>query len=448
MKTGIATEGSQLQLKRNFEALRQSPFVKHVLIVMSGTGIAQVIGFVMSPIISRLFSPSEFGVFGSFNAIATITAMGATLQYSQAIILPQKTEDGLNLFFVSCFCTLGIGFLCLIACILIPTYLNQTMKTNGVWALMLLIVATVVSGINTSCQAWCIRRKCFKHTSASQVVRSVSSSGSQVSFGFLKAGSWGLVLSSILADVLASINLISVVLSDVKTLRRTVQWGRMKQLAKEYSDFPMYSASQNVINALSSGLPVLFLTHFYGLVVAGAYAFGVRILQIPMGFVLTSLRQVLFQKASEVYRKGHNLLFLYTKITIGLFAVILFPSLLLFMWAPGLFKVVFGSQWDMAGEFARWLILWLMFYFCNLPAVLFAQIIRIQRSIFLYDLVLLVARAGALVVGGVYLSALGSIVLFSVVGAGMNAVLILLVGRALLKREGHGRISVSDLTNT
>ncbi|MCK7480582.1 MAG: hypothetical protein M0C28_27660 [Candidatus Moduliflexus flocculans] len=61
----------------------------------------------------------------------------------------------------------------------------------------------------------------------------------------------------------------------------------------------MYSASQNIINAVSGGLPVLLLTRFFGLPIAGAYAFAMGVLTFPMGFVLSALRQVLFQKASE-----------------------------------------------------------------------------------------------------------------------------------------------------
>ncbi len=426
---------SRSQLKHVLARVRESAFVRNVLIVMSGTAAAQIIGFSISPIISRLFTPSDFGVFGSFNSISTIIAAGATLQYTQAIMLPKEKEDAINLFFVSCLSTLGVGFLCLVVCLVVPTYINGLMKTDSIWALALLVIATFVTGLNASCQAWCVRVKAFKITASSQIIRSLSSNGSQVGLGFLKGGAAGLIVSSVLADILASLNLVRVVISDIKTFWQRIQWGRMKDLAKEYRDFPMYSASQNIINSLSSGLPVLLLTHFYGLAVAGAYAFGVRILQIPMGFVLAPLRQVLFQKASEAYNQGGTLAQLYIKITVGLFAVILFPSLVLFIWAPELFKLIFGSQWYMAGEYARWLILWLMFYFCNLPAVLFAQVIRIQRSMFFYDLILLTARTLVLVLGGLYLNALYTIISFSIIGAIMNTILILIVAYEVIQKS-------------
>jgi lipopolysaccharide exporter len=432
-----AIKASKLQAQDILAGLRKSSFVRNVLVVMSGTAAAQAIGFALTPLISRLFSPSDFGVFGSFNAVSGVIAAGVTLEYSQAIMLPKEKADALNLFCVSCFVTSAIAFLCLAACLLAPRLLMSLMSAPSAWFLVLLVLATLVNGINNSCQAWCVRVKAFKQTSVSQVIRSLSSNGAQVGFGLAKGGAAGLVISSVLADMLASLNLVRVLLSDLKTFRLDIRWGRMRQLANEYRDFPMYSASQNVINALSSGMPVLLLTHFYDIAVAGAYAFGASILVLPMGLILRSLRQVLFQKAGETQHEGGSLARLYVKTTAGLFALALLPSLVLVIWAPQLFTWIFGSQWLTAGEFATSLIIWLMFYFCNLPAVLFAKIIRIQRTIFFYDLVLLGARASALILGGLYLRAWQTIALFSLVGAVMNLFLILLVGHAVLRAEGH-----------
>ena len=205
----------------------------------------------------------------------------------------------------------------------------------------------------------------------------------------------------------------------------------------------MYSATQNLLNALSVGLPVLLLTHFFDIAVAGAYAFGMRLLGAPMNLVWGALRQVLFQKASEMQHQGRRLSPLFVRSTAGLCALGLAPTLVLGIWAPHLFAWVFGDQWRAAGEFARYLVIWLLFAFCNLPAVLFAPLIRIQRALFFFNSILLAMRVLALVVGGLYLTALQSVALFSLVGALMNVVLILLVGRELGRREGQ--ISLTDL---
>jgi O-antigen/teichoic acid export membrane protein len=402
---------------------------------MSGTAVAQIIGFALTLIISRLFSPSDFGIFGSFYSVSGVITVGVTLQYTQAIMLPKAKADAINLFVLSCLSVVIITLLCLAAILIVPAFFLNIMKTHNAWILALLVMAVFVSGLNQSFQAWCVRVKAFKHTSASQVIRTIAANGTQIGLGWFQGGGApSLIFGAVLADIMASINLARVLFSDLKALRPDIQWIRIKQLAIEYRDFPIYSASQNTVNALFQGLPVLLLAQFYGIAVAGAYAFGVRLLQVPMNFILTALRQVLFQKACETHHQGGKLLPLYIKTTLGLFVIAFFPSVILFIWSPQIFAWVFGSQWYAAGEFARWLVLWLIAGFCNLPSVLFARILRQQKMLFFYELVCLVAATAALVGGGYFMNPINTVIMYSVVGGSMNVFLIFWI-YALLKRD-------------
>lgn len=419
---------------------KNSAFIKNLLVVMSGTALAQVLGFALSPIISRIYSPTDFGIFGSFYAILGVIAAGITLEYSQALMLPKKKEDAFGLFVISCLLTLLIGGLFLLICIAAPGFILSFIKDSNGWILVLLIVGIVGAGINLTFQSWCIRVKAFKHTSASQVIRSLSANGTQLGLGFLKGGPIALIFGVILGNILATLSLTRVVLRESKALWSYTRLNRLWQLAKEYRDFPIYSASTNMINSLSVGLPIFLLTHFYGIAVAGAYAFGIRIIQAPMELVLRALRQVLYQKASETYNEGGLLVPLYLKITGGLFAIGALPSIILIIWAPQIFTWIFGIQWYTAGVFARSLVLWLLFMFCNLPAVLFSRIIRMQQKMFLFNQSLLITRASALVIGGMYLSASQTVFLFSVVGAAMNIAYIIMIGFILTKIEGNAAL--------
>jgi lipopolysaccharide exporter len=432
--------------KGMFSHLSQSVFVKNLSVVMTGTAVAQAIGFALSPVVSRLFTPQDFGIVGSFTAVLGVVATFVTLQYSNAIILPKEDKDAASVLAVSITCAALFSLLLLTACLVAPQAINGIMRTTGVWALALLVLATFVTGVNQSFQAWCVRSKAFKRTSASQVLRSVSSNGSQVGAGVLGLGSVGLVISAVLADVVATVNLAVTTIRDWRRLKHHVSWPHMRALATEYRDFPIYNASMNCINALSLGLPALLLTQSYGLAVTGAYAFAMRILSTPMSFVLTALRQVLLQKATEDHNQGRVLYPLYLKASCGLFAVAVLPSALIFIFAPRLFAWLFGQQWALAGEFSQSLILWLLMMFCNVPATLFARIIRIQRQMFFYDIALLIARTGSLFFGGLYVSASTTVLLYSSVGAVMNVIFIVIVGRKIQRQERAGE--TLDLKNT
>ncbi len=424
--------------------LYKSKFVRNMSIVMSGTAFAQIIGFALIPIISRLFTPEDFGLFGSFNSVMLVVISGVTLQYSQAVMLPKREDEAANVFAISVFSVCVISLLVVLLMFLFPGWLLGIMNaSNAKWLLWFLPLGVWIGGINQTFQAWCIRRKAFKRTSSSQIVRAGSNGVLQILFGLFHVGGGGLIISSVLANGTASLNLTHQVFhKDRRLLKNSLTWNKMREVAIEYRDFPIYAATQNVVNALSQGLPVLLLSHYYGIAVAGFYAFGVRLLKVPMNFVLIALRQVLFQKASETHNSGGRLLPLFVKLTAGLFAIAFVPSLILFIWAPPIFSTVFGEQWLIAGEYARWIVLWLMVAFCNVPSVLFAKVLRKQKQLFFYAIIQLSLRAASLVVGGLYLKAYTTIVFFSLVGIVLNSILIFWIGVSLL---GKSKIDLVSL---
>lgn len=417
------------------EKIKGSSFVRNVLVIMSGSALAQIISYALTPIISRLFSPDDFGIFGSFDSVCTVISAGITLQYTQAIIIAKRDEDGIQLFLVSILCTLCVGVLSLIVCAVVPDAINQLLQTEGVWALALLVLAPLVSGVNQSLQAWCIRAKAFAHGSASQVVGSVAANGTRVGLGFLNGGAAGLIVSQILGSILACFNLLRVLIPDFLRAKPSFRRERIFRLAKEYKEFPLFGAPQNIIWALSSGLPVLLLSYYYGIAVAGAYAFAMRVLHVPLAFVRSALQQVLFQKAAETYNHGGSLTRLFLKTTTGLFALSLLPTVVLLIWAPEIFTWLFGPQWDVSGRLAQSLVIWMSIFFWSLPAVLVTKILRMLRFTFLFEIVVLGGRCLLLVLGGMYLTVGHTVVAFSIMGALMEGILIFWVGYTLIKKE-------------
>src|SRR5207248_6310135 len=103
---------SRFRMKLFFHRLSRSAFVRNVLTIMAGSVMAQAVGFALTPVISRLFSPTDFGLFGSFNAVAAVIGAVVTLEYTQSIMLPKDKRDAMLLFFVSCVATCVVALLC------------------------------------------------------------------------------------------------------------------------------------------------------------------------------------------------------------------------------------------------------------------------------------------------------------------------------------------------
>lgn len=401
-------------------------FFRNVLVLMSGTALAQVITAAVAPILTRLYDPSAFGLFGLYASIVGIIGAVPTMRYDQALMLPKRTEDAATLAGVSGLCVVGVSILAVAVCIPFSGCIASITHTPDLsrW-LWLVPVSTFLAGAYQTFNSWSTRRKQFHRASISQVVRSVAVAGSQTANGATGAGPMVLIGGAIFGEACAAVALgVQVLKDDYAILRRSFDIAKIKSLAKEYYEFPLYSGTQGILNSVSQSIPLLLLAHYFGSTTVGLYSLGVRILQLPMNLVLTSLRQVLFQKTSEVYNTGGDTYRLFKKTTLGLLALVIIPTVVVMLFAPPLFAFALGHDWYTAGVYARWLILWLALMFINVPAVLTAQIHRRQKSLFVQDVALLIFRINALVVGGLYCTALQTVILYSVVGAAFNAYII------------------------
>lgn len=91
----------------------KSDFSHNVLTLMTGTTIAQAIPIAISPILTRIYTPEDFGVFALFLAIVGFFSVIASGRYEQAILIPKKDEDAINIF------ALGFIIICSISLFLL-----------------------------------------------------------------------------------------------------------------------------------------------------------------------------------------------------------------------------------------------------------------------------------------------------------------------------------------
>ncbi|MEA1954756.1 MAG: hypothetical protein U9O24_10240 [Campylobacterota bacterium] len=71
----------------------KSEFSRNVLTLMTGTTIAQAIPIAISPILTRIYTLEDFGIFALFIAITAIFGSIANGRYELAIMLPKKDNN-------------------------------------------------------------------------------------------------------------------------------------------------------------------------------------------------------------------------------------------------------------------------------------------------------------------------------------------------------------------
>src|SRR5699024_8227243 len=142
------------------------------------------------------------------------------------------------------------------------------------------------------------------------------------------------------------------------------------------------------------------------------------VLNMPAQLIGKSVGDVFYPRISEAAYNKENLTSLIKKATLTLGAVGAIPFGTVIFFGPWLFGFVFGEEWVMAGEYARWIALWSCFAFMNRPSVRALPVLTAQRFHLIYTIIMLLARMFVLFIGFyVFNSDIVAIALFGLSGA-------------------------------
>lgn len=409
------------------------------MLVATGTAGAQILTMAFAPIITRMYGPEAFGLLGTFMAILGVVTPIAALAYPIAIVLPKSDDDAKGIAKLSLRIALFMALILSVILLFAGDKIAALLGMQAIAAFMLLIpLAMLFSAFQQIMQQWLIRKKQFKVTARIAVSQSLILNSSKVGLGwFWPVGSVLIILATI-GNALYAVQLWfgAKKWADKDGLINEAAESEvdLKTLAYKYRDFPYYRAPQTFINALSQSLPVLMLASFFGPASAGFYAIGRTVLGMPSMLVGKAVADVFYPTIAEIANRGEDLHRPLFKATLALAVVGIIPYGVVFLFGPLLFSFVFGEEWRVAGEYARWLSAWSYFGFMNRPSVAALAVLNMQRFFLVYEVVSLILRAASLYIGFAILNNdLQAVILFSISGVILNLALIfitLLKGKA------------------
>jgi len=362
-------------------------------------------------------------------AIVAVAIPVAALAYPIAIVLPREDRDALGLVRLSIILSFGVALLAAAALWAGGDWLTATLGAEAVAGFLFLIpVAMLFAAWMQIAQQWLIRKKEFGVVARSAVAHSLILNSAKSGIGWLHpVGAVLIVLATLGQALHAGLLFIGARrrYQDTTAEREEVTQAPLKELALRHRDFPLYRAPQNFINAASQSLPVLMLAAFFGPVAAGYYTLARMVMAMPTTLIGKAVNDVFYPRITEAAHNGENLPRHIVQATGALLAIGVVPFGLVVLSGPWLFSFVFGDEWGTAGEYARWLALWLLAAFINRPSVATIPVLSLQRGFLVYEIVSVVVRVAAIIVGvSLFESDVIAIALFSLSGVGLNLFLV------------------------
>ncbi|WLR52985.1 oligosaccharide flippase family protein [Bacillus tianshenii] len=409
-------------------------FNSNLMKLLTGTTIAYGLPVAVSPILTRMYSPEEFGVVQLFIAITATLGSIANARYDLSVVLPEKDEDAIQLtalgvLISAVFSLFLFGIILAFHGPILKLFNNESLSF---W-LYFVPVAVFLIGLFNMLNFLNTRIKAFDNIAKGNVMKSVALVSVQLVAGFFKVGAGGLVAGQLASHLFGNTKLLTRVFSEFKGMFR-IDRSEMKRLAKHYSQFPKYSMASILANNLSNHLISIVVSALYSVATLGFYSLVQRVLGMPSSLIGKSMSQVFYQKASAEKNETGQAVHAFDS-TLKKMLLLAIPGFtLMFFVVDEVVTFVFGENWKTVGEYAKLLMPLFAIRFVVVP-------LTVVNSIFYKENVSMIWQFGLLalslvVFGFVWLTSLSVETLFILYSSVISTYYVLFL--FLLRRYSKG----------
>jgi O-antigen/teichoic acid export membrane protein len=348
-----------MKIENNIKKIASSEFFKYSAALLSSNVIAQVIGILAYPLITRIYGREIFGEFNLFFSIAGILIILATGRYEAAIILPKSEKKAIALFQLCLILNVFLFFISLLVALLWKEEIASFFKIESLIRLLpFLPVFVLLGSFWLTLNYFYIRQKKYYNISSYNIVQSLVASILKCLFGikgFIQSGLvWGTLCGQLPAIVVSFFKSEFPLKKIIK-----IDKSELANVAKTYSNFPKYELPNGLLNTFAGNLPILLLSVYFEMEEIGLFSLALTIGFRPVNLFCNSVYQTLFKKINERIHNKENIkrdLLLFCRTCV----VTILPFFLLFLFiSEWIFGILFGQEWRDAGFYLKLMLPWL-----------------------------------------------------------------------------------------
>jgi len=397
----------------------KSEYLKNIIVLATGTSISQVIPLLISPLVTRLFTPEEFGIFALYISLCSLMVNISTGAYEQAALLPKNETKAIAITVLSISISFVFCFVLFFLILFFSTEVIQVLNTEKINKFIYLIPLSI--WLTSSSQSIIIlmnRYKKYSYISKNRILQVSSDSSVKIGLGLLNFKTSGLVFGCVVGQIIGFFHYGIQFIKKLKEVYSEITKTLLISLAKRYSDFPKFRIPSLFLNNFTFQVPVFLLSGFYGVEIVGFFALAQRVFNTPMRIISRSIWHVFIQQAKEDFDSKGNCKSLFDKTTKNLARISIIPFILIFLVAPKLFPFIFGENWSMTGKFIQVITIFSFFRFIAAPMRSLFIITEHQREDLVWQICYFIGSVIAIYLGYIlYNNSIYSILFYALNGA-------------------------------
>ena len=364
-------------------------------VMLLGAGGARLVDLGTIPLLTRLFSPADYGVLSVFISLVAMITPVVGLRYVLAFPLPRQDRMAINLLALSVLLTVVLsGALSLLLWAWgaeLLRLLSMEALTSWSW---LIVLGVLASALYEQMSLWGTRRRAYGVIAKSQVTQSLAGAAVKLTLGALGVKPMGLLTGQVVALGGGVGAFLAHFRDEFLGLRGHVRLSRMWFLAGFYRDFPIYRLPSQFLLVFSTQAPMLFTAAQYDASTAGQLGLAFMTMTVPLRLIGTTIGNAYYGEISRARNDPRKIWRITFDVQKKLFAFGLPIAAVIFFLGEPIFALVFGREWTEAGLYASALAAYMLLQFTSTPLVQVLNIYNGQRLFLVINVVRSAALAG------------------------------------------------------
>lgn len=365
---------------------------------------------IVTPILSRLYSPEAFGEWGIFSSVLIIANIGVMLGYENAIV----RTDSDNIANISCVCF----FIALLSSTLIYlVFLLGEVCEIGFFVKFpssaLLYLCLITSALTSIFSNMSNRYERYGIMSIANIVSGSTQALARIMFGSICI----VVLNGLIVGTTVSHTIVVVFyvvcLSKILNINfiKKISFRGIVQQLKQYKQFPCFDAPSSLLAFAAFNLPIIILSSYFSKSEIGCYSMIIQLLLLPMSFIGSAMGRVYYRQLAEC--KDDVAIRMITGRVLKMTAIIsILPLMFIALGGDKVIIMFLGKNWITAGNIALCLALWSFPTILTQPLIPLLRIKNKMNILFFCNLLYFVGGIGIILISVLFTKNLYLILLF------------------------------------
>ena len=400
-------------------------FLKNAATLISGNVWAQLISLLSYFVLTRIFTPEDFGLYNIFFSYIEILIILSTCKFELSIVVAKTDRQAAVLARLALRLNAIVSAVILTAIIFIHYVFHRIPLSVG-----LLIPPMVFFCGTTRVYTFIFNRYSqFKQIAISEVATSTTGFLAKLALAFSSLLHFiGLPLGTVLGKAAGNINYLL-------RLRKLPQYqqaksesvtnSEMRQAALSSKNFPLYVMPKDFLNSFSNNLPFIWLALYFDDALVGIFSLALTFTFRPVNILNNAFEKLLYVRTSERVKSRLPIGADIRKFILILNAIAFPIAVIGFFFAEPIFTLCFGAKWAGIGYYVRCLLPWVYIMLTSTSLMFISNVFSTQRTEFFFCVAQFILRAASVLVGILTGNFQLSILLFALSGA-LTAITLLI----------------------